>query len=404
MPTGFFQAGTLIIKAPEPTIPRCGQCGLWNAFGCLSPKMEPTGQGQKGILVVGESPGKNENAQGSQFVGSAGQRLQQELATLGVDLNRDCWLTNALICFPGEKLSPTSEQVAHCRPNLTKTIDQLKPTLIILLGEAPTQSLIGRVWKENVGSINRWAGWRIPDQTVNAWLCPTWDTGEIMREEERAPVKLLWWRKHLAAAVALAGAAPWPEGPPDWLAGVKCLYDVDAARGCLDAFVRDGKPVAFDFETTTIKPDGPLAQIVSCAVSDGETTVAYPWHGAAISATQNLLRSPQPKYGQNCKFEERWCRKEFGHGVRGWAWDGMLAAHILDNRQSVSGLKFQSYVRLGQTQYDAAVKPFLSSEGTNTANRIKQVDLRTLLRYNACDALLEFKVTEIQMQEMGVSL
>ena len=82
----------------------------------------------------------------------------------------------------------------------------------------------------------------------------------------------------------------------------------------------------------------------------------------------------------------------------------MLAAHILDNRQSVSGLKFQSYVRLGQTQYDAAVKPFLSSEGTNTANRIKQVDLRTLLRYNACDALLEFKVTEIQMQEMGVSL
>lgn len=409
MSYGFFQAGTFA-KAPaanvNATVPYCGACGLWR--NCRSPKMPWSGEGLRGILVVGEAPGKTEDDQGSQFVGKTGNRLRDEFAALGVDLDRDCWKTNSLICWPGPgadgkgNANPTKEQVNFCRPNLFNTIQELQPTTVILLGNPAVESLIGRLWRPDPGPISRWAGWRIPDQTINAWVCPTWHPSFIVREEEKNPAQLLWWRRHLAAAVALE-SRPWPDGPPDYAAQVEIIYNADEAANALDWFIEQGFPVAPDFETTTLKPDGPHTAIYTCAVSNGDRTISYPWHGAAIVATQRLLRSPVPKICYHAKFEWRFTKAEFGHGINNIVWCGMNAAHVLDNRMSVTGLKFQSYVRLGQPQYNDAVEDYLKADGTNAPNRIRQVDLGQLLKYGGMDALLEVLIARHQMEEMGVT-
>src|SRR5688572_528647 len=81
-----------------PTIPKCGACGLLK--GCKSPKMPVSGKGAKGILIIGEAPGRDEDIQGRPFVGATGEKLETTLRKLGVEMRRDCWLTNALICRP----------------------------------------------------------------------------------------------------------------------------------------------------------------------------------------------------------------------------------------------------------------------------------------------------------------
>jgi hypothetical protein len=186
---------------------------------------------------------------------------------------------------------------------------------------------------------------------------------------------------------------------------VKVIKDPDEAAAWVDKLSRS-EIVAFDYETDRLKPDHPDARVVSCSVSDGETTIAYPWHGEAIEATKKLLQAPCGKIASNAKFEDRWTKRALGIRVRNWFWDTMQAAHVLDCRPGVTGLKFQAFALLGQEPYDSQVAPYLKSakEGANEVNRIRDVGLSKLLLYNGLDSLLEFRVAQIQTSEMGVPM
>lgn len=412
---GFFNTTAKESRQPS-LVARCWECRLHEK--CKSPKMPVYGRGERKILIVGEAPGPDEDAQGEPFFGRAGQKLRDTLKEFGVVLGRDCWTTNTLICFPwqiakvkGKKTktfrAPTDQEIAWCRPNLIRTIKELNPEVIILLGGYAVASLIGWLWKEDVGSFEKWDGWQIPSQRLNAWICPTWHPSYILRNEKdrrfnqpnkpMEPVERFFWRPRLEAAFKLSGR-PWKE-PPNYVKEVSVEVSHSMAACQLEALQGYKDPIAFDFETDRLKPDHPDARIVCCAVTDGSRTLSYPWHGEAIEATKELLASPVPKIGWNIKFEDRWCRR-FGIKVKNWVWDGMLAAHVLDNRSSTTGLKFQSFVRLGQESYDDEVHPYLAGEGGNGANRIRNVPLDKLLLYCGMDALLEYKVSEIQRKEL----
>ena len=164
------------------------------------------------------------------------------------------------------------------------------------------------------------------------------------------------------------------------------------------------KPLSFDYETNRLKPDHRDARIVCCSVSNGETSIAFPWQGKAIKTMKFFLDSNIPKIGYNALFETRWTKRELGIDINNWIWDGMLAAHVLDNRKKITGLKFQSFVLLGQESYDDVVKPFFYTEGSNIENRIREVSLDKLLTYCAMDSLLEWKVAEIQMTQLDFSM
>ena len=390
-------------KLTQYLTPQCGACGLWQK--CTSPKMAVDGQGKKEILLLGEGPGEFEDERGRPFVGKTGQLLERVLRETGIDMRRDCWLTNAVICRPWEKRegrkanrAPTPAEVSYCQPNLLRAVRELNPKVIIPLGGVAVHSLLSWLWKEAPGSVGRWVGWRIPSQRLNAWVCPAWHPSYVSREED-IPLVQETFKKHLREATSLSGR-PW-DPVPDWGADIKVeLYPSQAAQ-YLDAIIRMGKRVAVDYETNMLKPDGTDAEIVSCAVSNGVVTVAYPWVGQAREMTQKLLLSGLPIVGWNLKFEERWTWKEFGHGVKNWDFDGMLAAHTLDNRPGVCSCKFQAFARLGVEPWETPVAPYLKSDGPGKKNRIRELDLRTLLKYNALDALYELKLARIMKEEMG---
>ncbi len=395
--------------------PRCGACGLCEH--CSSPKMPVWGKGKRKVLVCGESPGATEDSEGRPFVGKTGQLLRRALAPLGVDLDRDCWTTNSLICWPWswsqkdggtrykKNRAPTENEIAWCRPNLLNALRELDPEVILLLGNAPVKSLIGWLWKEDPGGISRWAGWNIPCQRLNSWVCPTFHPSYLAREENPVLDKL--WSKHLEEAFSLEGR-PWKK-VPDYPSQVRRILDPRAAAFELRGLAAGNQPVAFDYETDRIKPDHPDSQIVCCSASDGETTVAYPWVGEAVQATRDFLRSPVPKIAANAKFEHRWTLAKLGCKVRNWVFDTMVAAHVLDNRPGITGLKFQSFVLLGQESYDDRVKPWMKSQGGgNAPNRlpeaVREGGLNGLLLYNGLDALLEWEIAQIQSKKLGIHL
>lgn len=398
----FFTSSTAPIKQAVSKIPKCGSCGLYK--NCKSPKMKYSGKGRKGILLIGEAPGKTEDQEGIQFVGKAGQHLENHLLDWDIDMRKDCWITNSLSCWPGEgNKIPHPKMVDYCRPLVFNTINELQPNVIICLGLTAVKSLIGHLWKEDVGPMARWAGWKIPSQNPNSWIIPTYHPSYLLRENN--PVLELHFSRHIGQTLTLKDK-PW-KVLPTYEQQIKCIENPTlAAKKLRRLIARRPEMVAYDYETDILKPDSKEAEIVCCSVSDGKTTLAYPWHGEAIEATKELLLNPEiKKVMSNSKFEIRWTRAKLGIDVVNCVWDTMVAAHVLDNRKGskeggITGLKFQSFVRLGQPSYDDHIKPFLKAKGSNKKNRVREVSLPDLLKYCGLDSLLEIVIAKQQMEEM----
>src|SRR5437773_423778 len=101
---GFFSRAELTVRPPQSRIPKCDRCGLFR--GSRTHNMPPSGRGRRRVLLCGEYNGWAENEAGVQFVGETGKFLESRLDRIGVDMRRDCWLTNALTCYG--KGSPTA--------------------------------------------------------------------------------------------------------------------------------------------------------------------------------------------------------------------------------------------------------------------------------------------------------
>lgn len=399
--TGFFRQSEFTSKRPLTMVAKCGECGMYQQ--CESPKMQPSGKGKRRVLIVGEAPGAKEDELGRQFVGKTGQRLRNTLRKFAVEPDRDCIFTNALICRPPNNEIPEGRQtklVDCCRPNLIKTINQYNPDVIIPLGKTAIKSLIGWIWKEDVGSVERWAGFQIPSQKPNVWICPNWHPSFVERADDRVLDRI--WEENLRKAFEIEGK-PWDE-IPDYRKEIHCIIDPEEAADVLTKYHKTTNRVSFDYETNMLKPDSTKARIVCCSVCfDGKYTIAFPWHGKAIREMLAILWDDRiKKIGFNLKFEDRYTRAKYGKGVKNWKWCGMTAAHVLDNRPDITSLKFQAFVLFGVDAYDAAIKPYLRTRGGggNEENRIREVSLRQLLDYCGMDSFLEYKVWQRQYKEL----
>ena len=398
---GFFSSSDWRRKNSRPLLPQCGACGL--ARKCFSPRMPVTGRGTNGVLVVAEAPGEQEDRQGKQLIGDAGQLLREKLLRpIGVDLE-DCWKTNAVICFPGPENKIEDVHVESCRPNLLKTITELKPRVIVLLGASAVESLVGTEWGRNCGSMGRWAGWAIPSPTYQSWICPTYHPSYLRRMEED-PILMRQTTDHLRQAFALAAQNRRPAAETGLSARIEPVLAPSDVRARLRNVGQRGGYLAFDFETDRLKPDDPASRLVCCSFcEDGERAWAGMIGPRELPLLSAVLRNPKiKKIASNQKFEDRWCRAKMGHPVAGWWWDTMLGAHVLDNRQEITSVKFQAYVLLGVPDYEESLGGKLKSKGTAQVNRIDEIHPKDLLTYCGMDSLVEFRVAMAQRKAMGL--
>jgi DNA polymerase len=94
------------------------------------------------LMVVGEGPGADEDAQGEPFVGRAGKLLDEMLKAIGRSRKDNVFIANVVKCRPPGNRDPEPVEAESCRPYLEQQIKLVKPKLIVALGRIAAQRLL----------------------------------------------------------------------------------------------------------------------------------------------------------------------------------------------------------------------------------------------------------------------
>lgn len=100
------------------------------------------GNPESEIMLIGEAPGAEEDAQGIPFCGASGKLLDQMLSCINLTREKNFYITNTIFWRPPGNRRPTPEELAICLPLVEKHISLVKPKIIILVGGTAIASLI----------------------------------------------------------------------------------------------------------------------------------------------------------------------------------------------------------------------------------------------------------------------
>lgn len=392
---GFFKTSTKKQSRPQGKSLSCVSCQLYK--NAESPKMEPFGEFKKGIMNIGEAPGKKEDERGQPWQGKVGRVLQRAYRKVGIDLFEDCVNVNAVNCRPPNNKTPSPFQVMCCKNVMVeKAINDYDPSVIVLLGGAALQSYLSERWRTNLGGIFKWRGFTIPDQQRKAWVCPVFHPSFVERAGQEA--ETVWMKDLERIAKLTAEPVPRLKQPTIHYEDSLDFFDSIKTQHC-----------AFDYETTGIKPQGEDHKIYCVsAAPDTDTiyTAMLPDSRRELRPLKRFLMNQNIyKIASNMKYEEIWSNVILKTPVAAWGWDTMLAAHLLDNRKGTTGLKFQAFINFGMDDYSSEIESYLKAKDSNSVNTIHKLLERLdgkekLLKYCAWDSLLEYRLAMKQMEEI----
>jgi len=138
------------------------------------------------IMIIGEGPGANEDAEGKPFVGRAGKLLDKMLAA--IQLNRTkVYISNVVNYRPPENRKPTNTEIERYLPYLKSHIEIINPKILLLLGSTALNTLIG-----NDVVISKARGKWIQKEigAVKPWIIASFHPAFLMRQPEQK--KLAW--------------------------------------------------------------------------------------------------------------------------------------------------------------------------------------------------------------------
>ena len=145
-----FLPEKLSLSALRDAVQQCRGCPLYaNAtqavFGEGPLKAE--------VVLVGETPGDQEDLAGAPFVGPAGKLLDRALDEAGIDRST-AYVPNAVKHFKWRARGtrrihdkPSWSEVTACRPWLESELALVKPRALVLMGATAAQSLLGKSFR-----------------------------------------------------------------------------------------------------------------------------------------------------------------------------------------------------------------------------------------------------------------
>lgn len=138
------------------------------------------------LVLVGETPGDQEDLQGRPFVGPAGRLLDEALEAAGVE-RRTVYVTNAVKHFRFEEQGkrrlhkkPTARQIQACHPWLQAEFQVIEPRVIVCLGATAAQALIGKDFR-----ITQQRGELLAGPPAE-WVLATHHPSAILRAPEKS--------------------------------------------------------------------------------------------------------------------------------------------------------------------------------------------------------------------------
>ncbi len=165
------------LAALEAAIAAFDGCGL--KFEGARRAVFSRGNPEGPVMVIGEGPGGDEDAQGAPFVGRAGQLLDRMLKAAGLDGR--VFITNTVFWRPPGNRTPTMAEQAACAPFLQRAIALVRPRLLLLAGGAAAKCMLGR--EEGILSLRgRWFDWTSADGAQQIPAMPTLHPAFLLRQ------------------------------------------------------------------------------------------------------------------------------------------------------------------------------------------------------------------------------
>ena len=90
------------------------------------------GNSSSRLMLIGEAPGAQEDAEGRPFVGRSGRALDSLLLEVGLDPVQDLYVCNAIKCRPPNNRRPKKGELRSCRPWLDQQLALVDPAVIVL--------------------------------------------------------------------------------------------------------------------------------------------------------------------------------------------------------------------------------------------------------------------------------
>jgi DNA polymerase len=145
-PTDDAIASAMEIAARCNTLPQL-RAALESFEGCALKSFATRtvfadGSPERGIMLIGEAPGQEEDRVGLPFVGRAGKLLDKMLAAIGLDRSQ-VYIVNVLPWRPPDNRNPEPTEVAKCIPFLRRHIELAEPKILILLGAVSARHVLG---------------------------------------------------------------------------------------------------------------------------------------------------------------------------------------------------------------------------------------------------------------------
>jgi uracil-DNA glycosylase family 4 len=210
---------------------RCTNCPL--GAGVCVPGYGPM---DADIVVIGESPGRDEEQSGVPFSGGAGRILKKHLFRAGINPDR-CYFTNAVKCHGS---SPTASEAAAkvCKTRLHAELHSLKNKKVIVpAGNMACQALsIDERISDIRGGVMR---------SIWGKVIPTYNPGSLMKNQKEHATATYDWRK-----IARHRMSPgMPRFPEDFNIEPSIIDVESFCREVLDRASDGPVDLAFDIET-----------------------------------------------------------------------------------------------------------------------------------------------------------
>jgi DNA polymerase len=160
------------------------------------------------LMLVGETPGDQEDLAGRPFVGPAGKLLDRCLAEAGID-RAETYVTNVVKHFKWEPRGkrrihkkPNAMEIRACKPWLEAEIALVQPQVLVCLGATAAQALLGAQFR-----VSQSRGQIISSNQVPHILATYHPSSLLRTQDEDRELKIAQFINDLKKAVAALKAA-----------------------------------------------------------------------------------------------------------------------------------------------------------------------------------------------------
>jgi len=143
------------------------------------------------LMLIGEGPGEQEDLKGLPFIGRAGQLLTKIFESVGIDREKEVYITNIVKCRPPENRAPLAPETEACYPYLETQIKLVAPKIILLAGSPSTKVVL-----KNDEAISKIRGkwFKLPGTDIS--VMPLFHPSYLLRNpsKEKGSPKWLSWQ------------------------------------------------------------------------------------------------------------------------------------------------------------------------------------------------------------------